>query len=98
MFWISVVVAATLVEAFPKITPGALVLWGSIIVAAYWSVQPMYIARYMRKVIGSDDYGFGHTSSAGCYLAARLAPYVGSKEKKEAERVHLPWPLGFFTD
>src|SRR5947208_2114913 len=98
MFWISVVVAATLVEAFPKITPAALVLWGSIIVAVYWSVQPMYIARYMRKVIGSDDYGFGHTSSAGCYLAARLAPYVGSKEKYDTERLRLPRRLAFFKD
>jgi len=98
MFWISVVVAATLVEAFPKITLAALVLWGSIIVAVYWSVQPMYIARYMRKVIGSDDYGFGHTSSAGCYLAARLAPYVGSKEKYDTERLRLPRRLAFFKD
>src|SRR5205809_1000346 len=91
-------VVATLVEAFPKITPAALVLWGSIIVAVYWSVQPMYIARYMRKVIGSDDYGFGHTSSAGCYLAARLAPYVGSKEKYDTERLRLPRRLAFFKD
>jgi len=58
----------------------------------------MYIARYMRKVIGSDDYGFGHTSSAGCYLAARLAPYVGSKEKYDTERLRLPRRLAFFKD
>jgi ascorbate PTS system EIIC component len=98
MFWISVVVAAVLVEANPQISAGAMVGWGSVIVALYWSVQPMYIAKYMRKVIGSDDYGFGHTSSAGCYLAARLGALVGSKAKHDTERLHVPRRLGFFKD
>lgn len=98
MFWISVVVAAALVETFPRMSQGALWLWGSVIVALYWSIQPMYIAKYMRKVIGSDDYGFGHTSSAGCYLAARLGPYVAGKEKRDSERLQLPKRLAFFKD
>ncbi len=98
MFWMSVVVAAVLVEAFPKIGTTSLVLWGSIIVALYWSVQPMYIARYMRKVIGSDDWGFGHTSSAGCYLAATFGRFVGSKEAHDSERVQLPGRLSVFKD
>lgn len=98
MFWISVVVAAVLVETNPKIGTTSLVLWGSIIVALYWSIQPMYIAKYMRKVINSDDYGFGHTSSAGCYLAARFGGLVGSKTHHDTERLHLPKRLGFFKD
>ncbi|MDQ7820355.1 MAG: PTS ascorbate transporter subunit IIC [Armatimonadota bacterium] len=98
MFWISVVVAAVLIEAFPGISATALVLWGSVIVALYWSVQPMYIARYMRQVIGSDDWGFGHTSSAGCFLAAWLGRYVGSRETHDTERVQLPGRLSVFKD
>ncbi|MDR7405052.1 MAG: PTS transporter subunit IIC, partial [Armatimonadota bacterium] len=74
------------------------VLWGSVIVALYWSVQPMYIARYMRQVIGSDDWGFGHTSSAGCFLAAWLGRYVGSRETHDTERVQLPGRLSVFKD
>lgn len=98
MFWISVVVAAVLVEANPQISRGALIGWGSVIVALYWSVQPMYMAKFMRKVIGSDDFGFGHTSSAGCYLAARFGGYVGSKAQHDTERLQLPKRLGFFKD
>jgi PTS system ascorbate-specific IIC component len=98
MFWISVVVAAVLVEAFPRISTTSLVLWGSVIVAVYWSLQPLYIARAMRKVIGSDDWGYGHTSSAACYLAAVLGPAVGSKERHDSEKLSLPPRLAFFKD
>lgn len=98
MFWISVLVAASLVEAFPTIGSGWLVLVGSIIVAVYWSVQPMYMARYMRRVIGSDDWGFGHTSSAGCFLGATLGRYLGSKEKHDSEKVQMPGRLSIFKD
>jgi len=98
MFWISVLVAASLVEAFPTIGSGRLVLVGSLIVALYWSVQPMYVARYMRRVIGSDDWGFGHTSSAGCFLAATFGRYLGSKEQHDAEKVHMPGRLSIFKD
>lgn len=98
MFWISVIVAATLVEAFPKISTTSLVLWGSVIVAVYWSLQPLYIARYMREVIGSDDWGYGHTSSAGCFLGATFGRYVGSKEKHDTEKLQLPPRLAFFKD
>lgn len=98
MFWISVVVAAVLLEAFPRMSTTALVLWGSVIVALYWSVQPMYIARFMRRVIASDDWGFGHTSSFACFLAAWLGRYVGSKERHDSEQVRLPGRLAVFKD
>lgn len=98
MFWISVVVAAVLIESFPQISTTALVLTGAVIVALYWSLQPLYIAHLMRKVIGSNDWGFGHTSSAGCFLAGTLGRFVGSKEKHDTEKLQIPKRLGFFKD
>ena len=98
MFWISVIVAAALIESFPRMGPTALVLWGSVIVAVYWSLQPLYIARAMRKVIGSDEWGYGHTSSAACYLAATFGGAVGSKAKHDTEKLKLPQRLAFFKD
>lgn len=98
MFWISVIVTAALVEAFGDLSQGTLVLAGAIIVGAYWTIQPLYIAPLMRKVIGSDNWGFGHTSSAACYLGGKLGRLVGSREKHDTERLTLPKQLAFFKD
>jgi PTS system ascorbate-specific IIC component len=98
MFWISVLVTATLVELFGDLGQWALVLPGSIIVAAYWTIQPLYLAPLMRKVIGSNDWGMGHTGSASYYIGGMLGRFVGSKEEHDTEKLTLPKQLGFFKD
>ncbi len=98
MFWISVVVVAALVQSFGDVSQWTLVLAGALIVAAYWTIQPLYIAPLMRKVIGSDDWGFGHTSSSAAYLAAKVGPAVGSRETHDTENLRLPRQLSFFKD
>ncbi len=98
MFWISVIVTAALVEVFGDLSQWTLVLAGALIVAAYWTIQPLYIAPLMRKVIGSDNWGYGHTSSAAAYLAGKLGSGAGSREEHDTERLDLPKQLGFFKD
>ncbi len=98
MFWISVIVTAALVESFGDLSQGTLVIAGALIVATYWTVQPLYIAPLMRKVIGSDNWGYGHTSSAAAYLGGKLGPLVGSKEEHDSEKLDLPRQLAFFKD
>lgn len=98
MFWISVVVTAALVQSFGDLDQWVLVLAGALIVAAYWTVQPLYIAPLMRRVIGSDDWGYGHTSSAACYIAGKVAPSAGSRETHDTEKLKLPRQLSFFKD
>ncbi len=98
MFWISVVVVASLVQVFGDLPQVSLVLAGAIIVALYWTIQPLFIAPLMRKVIGSDNWGYGHTSSAAAALAGVIAPAFGSQEEHGSERIKLPKWLGFFKD
>jgi PTS system ascorbate-specific IIC component len=99
MFWISVITTAALVEVMgPETSQTVLVLIGSAIVATYWTVQPMYIAPFMRRVIGSDDWGYGHTSSAACYLAAQGGRFLGSKKEHDTEKLRIPSKLSFFKD
>ena len=98
MFWISVVVTAALVQSFGDLSQWTLVLAGALIVAAYWTVQPLYIAPLMRRVIGSDDWGYGHTSSAAAWIAGKAGPAVGSREKHDTENLKLPRQLSFFKD
>ncbi len=98
MFWISVVVVASLVQVFGDLPQLSLVLSGAIIVALYWTIQPLFIAPLMRKVIDSDNWGYGHTSSAAAALGGLIAPAFGSQEEHGSERIKLPEWLGFFKD
>ncbi|HWH37755.1 MAG TPA: PTS ascorbate transporter subunit IIC [Candidatus Limnocylindrales bacterium] len=98
MFWIAVVAAASLVQVFGAVDTWILVVAGAVVVGLYWTIQPLYIAPLMRKVIGSDDWGYAHTSSAACFLAAKLGRFVGSKEKHDTEKLVLPKQLTFFKD
>jgi PTS system ascorbate-specific IIC component len=99
MFWISVITTAALVEVMgPETSQAVLVLVGSLIVATYWTIQPLYIAPLMRRVIGSDDWGYGHTSSAACYIAGKGGQYLGSKKEHDTEKLRVPSKLSFFKD
>jgi PTS system ascorbate-specific IIC component len=98
MFWMSVVIVASLVTAWGELSQLTLVLVGSVILAAYWTLQPMYMASKTKKVIGSDQWGYAHTSSSVCWLAATAGPVVGDPEKDDSEKVKLPKRLSFFKD
>lgn len=104
MFWMSVVITASLTAAFGAMSPGKsgisykMVLIGAAILAAYWTIQPIYMATKMKRVIGSDEWGYGHTSSSAAYLGAAVGKYLGDPEKHDTEKLHLPRALSFFKD
>jgi ascorbate PTS system EIIC component len=104
MFWMSVVITASLTAAFGAMSPGKsglswkMILIGAGILAAYWTIQPIVMATKMKRVIGSDDWGYGHTSSTACYLGAAVGKHLGDPEKHDTEKLHLPRALSFFKD
>ena len=98
MFWVSVVITASLVEAFGDLPRAALVGSGSVLIACYWTLQPMWIAPFMRKVIGRDDFGLGHTTSTLALLTAVVAKPLGDPERHGTEKLRLPRRLSFFKD
>ena len=98
LFWMAVVITASLVQVFGELDRWQLVLVGSAVAGCYWTVQPLFIAPMMRRVISSDDWGYGHTSSSVAWLSGKLAPMVGDPEKHDVEQVRLPKRLSFFKD
>jgi len=98
LFWIAVITTAALVEVFGDVDRWALVVSGAVVVALYWTIQPLALAPLMRKVIDSDDWGYGHTSSLACWMAGRLGKPLGTKEKHDTENLNLPKRLSFFKD
>ncbi|TCP50091.1 PTS system ascorbate-specific IIC component [Tamaricihabitans halophyticus] len=98
MFWVSTVTVAMLTLIAPDADQLTLVLCGSGFVAAYWTLQPLWMRPLMRKVMPEDRFGFGHTSSITCLLTGVAAKPLGSKEKHDTEKLKLPRQLSFFKD
>ena len=100
MYWMSVVIAASLVEAFGDVNRWVLAGVGSILIGCYWVLQPLWTRPLMRKVMGDDEVGLGHTDSliavASGYGARAFR--LGDAEKHDSERVKLPKPVSFFKD
>ncbi|RKS73654.1 PTS system ascorbate-specific IIC component [Actinomadura pelletieri DSM 43383] len=98
MFWVSTVTVASLVTIAPGADQLTLVLCGAGFVAAYWTVQPLWMRPLMRRVMPDDRFGFAHTSSLACLLTGYAARPLGSREKHDTEKLKLPRQLSFFKD
>lgn len=98
MFWISTVTVASLVTVAPGADQLTLVLCGAGFVAAYWTLQPLWMRPLMRRVMPDDRFGFAHTSSLACLITGYAARPLGSREKHDTERLKLPRQLSFFKD
>lgn len=100
MFWMSIVICAGLVEVFTDLPQRTLVIVGSVIIACYWTLQPMWIAPLMQRVTGHDQFGLGHTTSSLALLAGygARALRLGDPKKHDSESLKLPRQVSFFKD
>lgn len=98
MFWISTVTVASLVTVAPGSNQLTLVLCGAGFVAAYWTLQPLWMRPLMRRVMPDDRFGFAHTSSLAALITGYAARPLGSREKHDTEKLKLPRQLSFFKD
>lgn len=97
MWWVSLTVTATLLAIMPNLSTFWLILIGTVVMALYWTFQPLYIHGYMRRVTGSDEFGYGHTSSSAAFLGSLLGQFVG-KPEESSEKLSPPKWLGFMKD
>jgi len=98
MFWISTVTVASLVLLAPGADQLTLVLCGAGFVAAYWTLQPIWMRPLMRRVMPDDRFGFAHTSSLAALATGVLAKPLGDRDKHDTEKLKLPRQLSFFKD
>ena len=100
MFWMSIVVAASIVEVFADVEKLPLVIVGSVIVACYWTLQPLWIAPLMRKTMGHDQFGLAHTTSTLALAAGygAKALHLGDPDKHDSEKIKMPQKISFLKD
>ncbi|MFT4280226.1 PTS ascorbate transporter subunit IIC, partial [Microbacterium sp.] len=100
MYWMAVVIAASLVAAFGDVDRWVLAGAGALIIACYWTLQPLWTEPLMRKVMGDGEVGLAHTTStlavAAGYGARALR--LGDPVRHDSENLRLPKSLSFFKD
>ncbi|WP_418606645.1 PTS transporter subunit IIC [Georgenia sp. SUBG003] len=91
MFWMSIVIAASLVEVLTDIPQTTLVIVGAVIIACYWTLQPLWIAPLMKRLMGHDQFGLGHTTSTLALVAGygSKALRLGDAQRHDSERLRL---------
>ena len=100
MYWMSLVLVATLVEAVPGADPIALTVVGAVVVACYWTLQPRWMEPLMKRAVGGDNFGLGHTTSSLALLSGygARALRLGDPEKHDSEKIRMPKIVSFFKD
>ncbi|MDO5663055.1 MAG: PTS transporter subunit IIC [Brachybacterium sp.] len=100
MYWMSLVLAASLVEAYGAVDQWAIALVGSVIIGCYWVLQPLWTGRLMQRVMGGDQVGLAHTTSTVALAAGygAQALRLGDASRHDAEKLRLPKALSFFKD
>lgn len=75
----------------------ALVFTGSLILGLIMAFFPAIAQRYMRRITGTDDIGFGHFGTLGYVLSGWLGSKCG-KGSRSTEEMNLPKNLSFLRD
>lgn len=95
LWWIPFIFIAAGVES--GLTGAALVIFGAILSALYWSLIPSIMRPFVRAVIGDDSFTLGHPASSLALISGTVAKYVGNKEKS-TEDINVPQSLNFFKE
>ncbi|SFF97067.1 PTS system IIC component, L-Asc family [Planifilum fulgidum] len=97
MFWTTTIFAGIVVQSSGNVPFGKLVLFLSIIMGLYWTIQPALTQPFMRKITGNDSIALGHTSASVALLGALAGRVFGNKEN-DSEKIRLPKGLEFLRD
>ena len=97
MFWTTTIFAGIVIQAVGDVSFGKLVLFLSVIMGVYWTLQPALTQPFMRKITGNDNIALGHTSASVALLGAFAGKIFGNK-KSDSEDIKLPKGLEFLRD
>lgn len=98
MFWTTTIFAGVAVQATGgDIGYWQLVLFLTVIMGLYWTLQPAITQPIVRKITGQDNIALGHTSAAAGLVGALFGRLFGNKEQN-AEEMEMPKGLDFLRD
>ena len=98
MFWTAMIFAGIIINTVgTAIVTWKLILFLSLFLGFYWTLQPALTQPFMRKITGGDQIALGHTSASVALIGAFLGKVLGNKEQ-DSESLQLPKGLEFLRD
>ncbi|MDN4075933.1 PTS ascorbate transporter subunit IIC [Fictibacillus terranigra] len=97
MFWNTTIFAGIIVHTSGQVPFIKLVVFLSILMGIYWTLQPAITQPFMRRITGNDNIALGHTSASVALLAALVGKVAGNKNN-DSEKLRLPKGLEFLRD
>ena len=76
-------------------TPSVII--GSILLGFTMAIMPYLAQPFVKKIVGSDQVGFGHFGTFGYILSGGIGKLVG-KNSKSTEEIKFPQSLTFLRD
>lgn len=95
LWWFPFIFVAAGVEA--GLSGVALVGFGAVTSALYWSLMPWALRKYVFAVTEDESFTLGHPSGILSLISGKVAQIVGNKEKS-TESLNLPKGLSFFKE
>ncbi|MGI1690428.1 PTS ascorbate transporter subunit IIC [Thermoanaerobacter uzonensis] len=98
MFWTTVIFTGIIVNISGSSVPiWKMVLFLSVFLGLYWTLQPAATQPVMRKITGGDQFALGHTSASAALIGAALGKLFGNKEN-DSESLKIPKGFEFLRD
>ncbi|MGF2054736.1 PTS ascorbate transporter subunit IIC [Vagococcus fluvialis] len=95
LWWFPFIVVAGGVEAGMKGI--ALIIFGAVLSALYWSFMPWIMRRYVWDATGDESFLIGHPTGILSIVSGFVAKRVGNKTKS-TEDLKVPEGLSFFRE
>ncbi|BBB47359.1 PTS system, ascorbate-specific IIC component [Pelolinea submarina] len=97
-YYIIFVYLAVVIEVIPDPNKSMLILIGGLLTGLYCTLSPALVQPYMRKVTGSDDLAYGHTTSFGVIVGSWVGSLFKDKKNETSEDLKIPDHLAFLKD
>lgn len=97
-YYITFVYLALFVEVVANPSIPMVIGVGGLLLGAYCTLSPALVQPFMRKVTGSNDLAYGHTTSFGVIVGALVGKAFASHEKESSEDLKIPGRLSFLKD
>lgn len=97
-YYITFVYLALAVEVIANPSIPMFIIVGGIMLGVYCTLSPALVQPFMRKVTGTDELAYGHTTSFGAIAGALVGKLFKSHEQETSEDLHIPAKLAFLKD
>lgn len=97
-YFIALVYLALAVEVIANPNKTMLIVIGGILLGIYCTLSPALVQPFMRKVTGTNDLAYGHTTSFGVIVGALVGRVFQKHEQESSEELQIPDKISFLKD